>query len=191
MTNAWCKQIPVMFGGCSDEALLMYKRKSVEIHSNSPINRRLFWAVLMKKPKDLDKVNFTKAFHEFCLDPDDKKSHELAEVLRKFYFGYTTMSKRTIYTYLMVRFCSFFVISHKAKSYESLFDLSFSCWATNCSFIRCIGPSSNGAMAATVVQCTCIASASAHTRSARKSCLRRKKCRAHAMRTMFRMCSKW
>lgn len=61
----------------------------------------------MKKPNDLNKTNLanTLPFYEFGLDPDNEECQELGEALRKFYFGYTPISKETIWTYLMV--CDF------------------------------------------------------------------------------------
>lgn len=60
--------------------------------------------VLKKNPKALEIASLAKAvpYLEFGLDADDKKCHELGEVLKKFYFGYTAISKRTIWTFLMV-----------------------------------------------------------------------------------------
>lgn len=62
--------------------------------------------VLMKKANELKKINLANALpiHELDLDPSSKICRQLGESLKRYYFGYTTLSKRTIWTYLMVRF---------------------------------------------------------------------------------------
>lgn len=62
------------------------------------------FAVLMKKPSTLKKINLANAvpFQEFGLDPDGKKCQELGQSMKKFYFGFSSISADTIWTYLMV-----------------------------------------------------------------------------------------
>lgn len=62
------------------------------------------FAVLMKKPSTLKKVNLANAvpFQEFGLNAESEICQELGESIKKFYFGFSSLSADTIWTYLMV-----------------------------------------------------------------------------------------
>lgn len=58
----------------------------------------------MKKPSTLKKVNLANAvpFQELGLNTDSEKCQELGQSIKKFYFGFSSLSADTIWTYLMV-----------------------------------------------------------------------------------------
>lgn len=60
--------------------------------------------VTMKKPSILKKLKLEYAlpFHETGLDPDSEQIRQMGIDLKKFYFGYSTLSVETIFVYLMV-----------------------------------------------------------------------------------------
>lgn len=58
----------------------------------------------MKKPSTLAKINLAYAlpFHDLGVNVESEQGHEMGKQLRKFYFGYSTLSVETIFVYLMV-----------------------------------------------------------------------------------------
>lgn len=70
-------------------------------------NTRMFmrFSVTMKKPSILSKINlgYLLPIFELGLDVDSEQCHQMAEELRKFYFGFSTVSAETVMVYLMVR----------------------------------------------------------------------------------------
>lgn len=58
----------------------------------------------MKKPSILSKLKLEYAlpFHELGIDVDSDQGREMGKQLRKFYFGFSSLSVETIFVYLMV-----------------------------------------------------------------------------------------
>lgn len=58
----------------------------------------------MKKPSLMSKLKLEYAlpFHELEVDFDSDQAREMGKQLKKFYFGYSSLSVETIFVYLMV-----------------------------------------------------------------------------------------
>lgn len=63
-------------------------------------------SVTLKKPSLMSKLKLEYAlpFHELDLDVDSEQGREMGKQLKKFYFGYSSLSVETIFVYLMVFF---------------------------------------------------------------------------------------
>lgn len=71
----------------------------------------------MKKPALLPKLKleYTLPLKELGIDFDSQQSRDMGKQLKKFYFGYSTLSAETIFVYLMVRSklqCIYYSIYH-------------------------------------------------------------------------------
>lgn len=69
------------------------------------LNNYLFaFAVTMRKPSTLAKIRleYLLPIFELNLDAESDKCREMANELKKFYFGYSSVSPETILVYLMV-----------------------------------------------------------------------------------------
>lgn len=153
------------------------------------LNLNLPRTELAKKPKDLYKVDLANAvpFQEFGIDPGSMKCLELGEALRKYYFGYTSISKGTLWSYLTVCFAVWIYSMNGPLQFVFVF-VFFSCWATNYSFIRCIVPSSI-VPSAVMHQRICIDSVSARIPLAQRNFSSGRRCREHVTLMIFRTCS--
>lgn len=112
--SMWAKDIPMIVGTCSEEGLLFYKSENelklyLLIYTIFGINTCICISlnpVTMKKPSTLAKINlaYTLPLHELGIDVGDDVGYEMGKQLKKFYFGFSTVSVETIFVYLMVRF---------------------------------------------------------------------------------------
>lgn len=105
--NAWSKNIPMIIGGCSDEGLLFHKSELKTLSGRMKLHVLIPFipiAVLMKKPSTLKKINLANAvpFQELGLNADSEQCQQLGDSIKKFYFGFSSLSADTIWTYLMV-----------------------------------------------------------------------------------------
>lgn len=78
--------------------------------------------VTMKKPSILTKLKLEYAlpFHETGLDPDSEQNREMGIDLKKFYFGYSSLSVETIFVYLMVIIYSFISAFNESNSFPAI-----------------------------------------------------------------------
>lgn len=76
----------------------------------------------MKKPSILTKLKLEYAlpFHETGLDPDSEQNREMGIDLKKFYFGYSSISVQTIFVYLMVIIWSFISAFNERNSFPAI-----------------------------------------------------------------------
>lgn len=76
----------------------------------------------MKKPSILTKLKLEYAlpFHETGVDPDSEQNREMGVDLKKFYFGYSSLSVETIFVYLMVIIWSFISAFNSSNLFSAI-----------------------------------------------------------------------
>lgn len=93
----------------------------------------------MKKPSILTKLKLEYAlpFHETGLDPDSEQNREMGIDLKKFYFGYSSLSVETIFVYLMVIIWIFSSAFERKQFISGISDRNIHrYWMTNTSLIQ-------------------------------------------------------
>lgn len=107
ISSAWSKDMPTIIGFCSEEGLLPYKSNQSNQSNNSLETIKLFdyWILdLLESPYKVSdiKLETTIPHQEFNIDIDSEQCRAMAKQLKKFYFGYSSLTLETILVYCKV-----------------------------------------------------------------------------------------